>query len=135
MTTNEEKIFNYCNDLVAYIDEKSYLMDKEFEKSNCNYILYIIGKQFIEKGIINLFSEYIKIYIDRCLIKSNNFSKYDYNILYNNLDLLLVDGIITEQDVFNIKNKIDSYLFDKMDKNNIEEEFKKSKILINCSVL
>lgn len=130
MNTEEEKIFQCCNELVVKVEEAFYMYDKEFDSSYCNYILYIIGKLYIEKGISSIFEKQICHYIEKCLSKIDSDYKYDYKILYDNLEYLLIDGFISKEDIKRLRKIINNYLEKK--KENLENNVSQSndKILI-----
>jgi len=113
MNTEEEKIFQCCNELVVKIEEKFYMFDREFDSSNCSYILYMIGKMYIEKRMTLLFEKQMLEFIDKCLYEINSDYKFDYKILYNNLDYLLIDNLIFEENIRELKNRIDDHFENK----------------------
>jgi len=132
MNTEEEKIFQCCNELVVKVEEAFYMYDKEFDSSYCNYILYIIGKLYIEKGISSIFEKQICHYIEKCLSKIDSDYKYDYKILYDNLEYLLIDGFITKDDIKKLRRIINNYLENKTksEKTKYSEQKSKDKTLI-----
>jgi len=110
----------------------NYMYDKEFDSSYCNYILYIIGKLYIEKGISSIFEKQICHYIEKCLSKIDSDYKYDYKILYDNLEYLLIDGFITKDDIKKLRRIINNYLENKTksEKTKYSEQKSKDKTLI-----
>lgn len=110
MNTKEEKILELCNELTLDLEERFYLLDTDFDSTNCNLIFYIICKLFIQKNLFSLFNKKMKEYIDNCFLKINLEEKQDFRFLYNNLNLLTVNNLITKKDVMIVKQMIDSYI-------------------------
>ena len=121
----EEKIFSSCNELVVKIEEKLYMIDKDFDSGHCNYILYIIGKKYIEKNNYNLFEKQMCIFINNCILKLDDNSKFDCIFLYNNLSDLLALGFINHADLLDIKNTLYNYLFVKENLDDLKKNDKK----------
>lgn len=121
----EEKIFSSCNELVVKIEEKLYMIDKDFDSGHCNYILYIIGKKYIEKNNYNLFEKQMCIFINNCILKLDDNSKFDCIFLYNNLSDLLALGFINHVDLLDIKNTLYNYLFVKEKLDELKKNDKK----------
>lgn len=109
MIINEEKILMLCNELEDEIEEKFYLIDKEYNSDNCNYILCIISKLFIKKNMFILFNKLMKEFIDKCFEKIEDKEIYDYTFITNHLDYLLND-LITVDDINELKSDINEYL-------------------------
>ncbi len=110
MNTKEEKILELCNELTLDLEERFYLLDTDFDSTNCNLIFYIICKLFIQKNLFSLFNKKMREYIDNCFLKINLEEKQDFRFLYNNLNLLTVNNLIDEKDVMIVKQMIDSYI-------------------------
>ena len=110
MNTKEEKILELCNELTLDLEERFYLLDTDFDSTNCNLIFYIICKLFIQKNLFSLFNKKMREYIDYCFLKINLEEKQDFRFLYNNLNLLTVNNLIDEKDVMIVKQMIDSYI-------------------------
>lgn len=119
MNTKEEKILELCNELTLDLEERFYLLDTDFDSTNCNFIFYIICKLFIQKNLFSLFNKKMKEYIDNCFLRINLEEKQDFKFLYNNLNLLTVNNLITKNDVMIVKQMIDSYIvFENSEKKN-----------------
>lgn len=110
MNTKEEKILELCNELTLDLEERFYLLDTDFDSTNCNLIFYIICKLFIQKNLFSLFNKKMREYIDNCFLKINLEEKQDFRFLYNNLNLLTINNLIDEKDVMIVKQMIDSYI-------------------------
>lgn len=121
----EEKIFCSCNELVVKIEEKLYMIDRDFDSSHCNYILYIIGKKYMGKNNYNLFEKQMCIFINNCILKLDDNSKFDCIFLYNNLSDLLALGFINHADLLDIKNTLYNYLFVKEKLDDLKKNDKK----------
>ncbi len=112
MNTYEEKILMLCNELDDEIEERFYLLDREFDNTYCQYILYTIGKMFIEKNIFILYRNLMMRFIEKCFEKLSEKEIYDYTFLTDNLEYL-VNELISIDDVDKIREEIDIYLDNK----------------------
>lgn len=110
MNICEEKILLLCNKLEQDIEERFYLMDKEFDNEKCEDILLIICRLFVEKNMLVLFKPIIINFIDKCFENLNNKEIYDYTFITNHLEYLLND-FIKENDINKLKKEINQYLF------------------------
>lgn len=125
MNIEEEKIFNSCNKLVVKIEEKLYMIDKDFDSSHCNYIFYIIGKKYIEKNRQSQFETDMKAFINNCIFKLDDDTKFDCIFLYNNLAEMLNLGFINHHELVIIRNILFNYLTEKQILNNLKKNDKK----------
>lgn len=109
MIIDDKKILMLCNELEDEIEEKIYLIDKEYNNDNCNYILYLICKLFIKKNMFVLFKKLMKEFINKCFEKIEDNEIYDYTFIMDHLQYLL-NGLITIDDINELKLEINEYL-------------------------
>lgn len=109
MSAYEEKILMLCNELDDEIEERFYLLDREFDNTYCQYILYTIGKIFIEKNMFILYRNLMMKFIEKCFEKLNDKEIYNYTFLTDNLEYL-INELITFDDISKIREEINEYL-------------------------
>ncbi len=109
MNTYEDKILMLSNELEDEIEERFYLLDREFDNTHCQYILYLIGKMFIEKNMQMVYRKFMINFIEESFEKLNYKENYNYTFLIDNLKYM-VNDLITIDDVNKLRNEIFIYL-------------------------